>query len=950
MAGKFWRNRHAWAAGILLSGLLWGLCGCGTENAAHAPGEQESALYHGSWAVPAEEAVAEDLSAPQGSWQIPLGERESISLSVPEDGEYILLLTYQVKGDIVLRTSLTAQVGEQSCTTQLFSVWRDVTKQYGTDRYGNQILPTQMTEKVPVDDYVRDQTGVDCQPFRFLLTKGEQTLTMESHNADLELSRIRLVRADSVPDYAKYRSALGEREAGKDKIVIQGENYSVKSDSSIRAASARNPSLDPYDYRYLLMCELDGDSCGEAGQKVEYAFAVETAGLYQLTFHYRQGEVEDIPVYRNIRVDGRSLFRELNSVAFPYTGRDYGNLTVAAEGEPVEIYLEEGIHTLLLETDATPLQEAAAGLSAVREELSAVGLEVKKLAGTKADSRRTWDVESYLPGVLERLESCKEQLQIIYDQLGTLQKEKPAAAIGIIQAINNLEQVLEEPNKMPGKLSLLSEGSGSAAQLISDQIDTLKFQGLWIDCMYLQSAPVEKAANAGFLARAASSVKRFFYALTLEEYTDNLDEVLQVWVNRPVEYTEVLQALADTDFTPKTGIRVQFSTIGNEQRIILSNATDLAPDVVLGLGPNVPFYLGIRGAVADLSKFPGFAETMEEYNPQSLTPYIYGDQVFGATETQEFYVLMYRKDILESLNIEVPKTWKDVEDLMPVLQRNSMNFYLQLSGWSGTKPLYSTAPFLMQAGGNLYGEDALTTGVNSQASLKGFEILTEMYQLYSVQPTVSSFYNSFRFGQIPMGICNFSDYMMVSRAAPEIAGKWAIAPAPGIEDEQGVIHNGTAGASAACAIMAASHKQEEGWKFLQWWLSSQVQIDFGNILQTTYGTLHSWNSANTVAFAQLNFPDADRRVILEQWSSMQEINRHPAMYAVERELSNAWQRVVENNVPVRVALDDAAANINREFERKLEEFGYLDENGNVQKPFVYVTAEEILKEAAHGSH
>ena len=222
MAGKFWRNRHAWAAGILLSGLLWGLCGCGTENAAHAPGEQESALYHGSWAVPAEEAVAEDLSAPQGSWQIPLGERESISLSVPEDGEYILLLTYQVKGDIVLRTSLTAQVGEQSCTTQLFSVWRDVTKQYGTDRYGNQILPTQMTEKVPVDDYVRDQTGVDCQPFRFLLTKGEQTLTLESHNADLELSRIRLVRADSVPDYAKYRSALGEREAGKDKIVIQG--------------------------------------------------------------------------------------------------------------------------------------------------------------------------------------------------------------------------------------------------------------------------------------------------------------------------------------------------------------------------------------------------------------------------------------------------------------------------------------------------------------------------------------------------------------------------------------------------------------------------------------------------------------------------------------------------------------------------------------------------------
>lgn len=272
-----------------------------------------------------------------------------------------------------------------------------------------------------------------------------------------------------------------------------------------------------------------------------------------------------------------------------------------------------------------------------------------------------------------------------------------------------------------------------------------------------------------------------------------------------------------------------------------------------------------------------------------------------------------------------------------------MNFYLQLSGYAGTKPLYSTAPFLMQAGGGIYGEgDATVTGVNSQASLNGFEVLTDLYRLYSVQPTVSSFYNSFRYGQIPMGICNFSDYILIRRAAPEIAGKWAIAPAPGMEDEQGVIHNGTTGASSACAILSGSDKQTEGWAFLQWWLSSRVQIRFGNTLQTTYGSSHAWNSANTVAFAQLNFPAADREVILTQWGNLQEINRHPALYAVERELSNAWQKVVDANVPVRVALDDAALNINREFKRKLAEFG-CDE-------FSFVAAEQILEEAAHGEN
>lgn len=936
---------------LFLLGCLLGICGCGAQEAeATAPGELEPALYHTSWAVPEEDTVVEDITFSGGYGRLPIGQEETLELSVPEDGDYILLLTYQADRDIVLRSSLTVGLEGQECTTQLFSVWRDVSKQYGTDRYGNQILPKQTAVDEPVDDYVRDQAGVDCRPFCYRLTKGERELTLESHDVNLELFRIRLVKADCVPDYRTYRDSLGDQAAGEDQIVIQGENYSVKSDSSIRAERSRNPSLDPYDYRYLLLAELDGSSCADPGQKVEYPFTVEHAGLYRLTFHYNQSEIEDIPVYRNIRMDGRSLFREMNSVAFAYTGKAYDNLTVMADGAPAEIYLEAGEHSLLLETDGTPVQEALSRLEAVREELALIGLEVKKLAGASADSRRTWDVESYLPGVTQRLERDGRELEAVYKLLGALQKEKPAAALGIIQALGNLEQILEDPDKIPGKLSLLSEGSGSAAQLLSDQIDTLKKQSLWIDCMYLQSGPVKEKPNAGFFARLASSVKRFFYSLTQEEYTENLDEVLQVWVNRPVEYTEVLQALADTDFTQRTGIRVQFSTIASEQRIILSNATELAPDVALGLGSNVPFYLGIRGAVADLSHFPGFAETMSEYNPESLTPHICGDKVYGASETQEFYALMYRRDILEGLGLEVPKTWRDVEDMMPVLQRNSMNFYLQLSGWSGTKPLYSTAPYLMQSGGSIYGETAAVTGVNSQASLEGFETLTDLYQLYSVQPTVSSFYNSFRFGQIPIGICNFSDYMLVSRAAPEIAGKWAIALAPGFEDENGEIRNGTVGVSNACVILESSKKKEEAWRFLQWWLSSDVQISFGNILQTTYGPLYSWNSANMVAFSQLNFPEADREIILEQWSRMKEINRHPALYAVERELSNAWQRVVEKNVPIRVALDDAAMNINREFERKLEEFGYLDEEGNVLHPFVYQDAKEILEEAAHGEN
>ena len=53
---------------------------------------------------------------------------------------------------------------------------------------------------------------------------------------------------------------------------------------------------------------------------------------------------------------------------------------------------------------------------------------------------------------------------------------------------------------------------------------------------------------------------------------------------------------------------------------------------------------------------------------------------------------------------------------------------------------------------------------------------------------------------------------------------------------------------------------------------------------------------------------------------------------LERELSNAWNNVVVKNREARASLDKAVININREMERKLQEFGYF-ENGQMVKPY-----------------
>lgn len=908
--------------------------------------EREFTPYYNGWIALDDEQIAAQAPMENGPASLETGRPVSLTLDIPQTGDYRLALEYETLSDVVLESTLLVSLDGTDVRTPLISLWQDAGKDYKTDRYGNELPADQETKEEPVLDYVRDQAALSSRPVVYTLEAGIHTFTLTSEDTDIRLTRFAAVPVEDAPSYEEYAASLGNTAQGTDFIVVEGENYTVKSDSYIRAASESNAALYPYDYRRKLLNILDGASFKTVGQKVVYGFEVKSAGVYYISLRYSQNYKEDLPVYANVNLDGRTLFSEMDSMAFDYTGIRYANTSLTAGEEPAGVYLETGWHTLSLELDGTPVQAVTEQLTAMLNEISEIGLELKKVAGTSASEYRTWDIESYIPGVTEKLTGFRDQLMDIYGQLGALQKESPAAALNIKLSADNLTKLLKTPDKIPANLNLLNEGSGSVSQLLSDQITTLTGQNLSIDRIYIHGADQElPRAEAGFFAGILDGIQRFFYALFVDkEISSESGKTLKVWMNYPVYYMDTLQSMADTQFTPETGIAVEFSTMPDQQRIILANATKSSPDIIMGAQTKIPFDLGLRGAAVNLMEFPDFASYIQQdYSLESLTPYMLGDKVYGITETQEFYVLAYRKDILESLNLDIPQTWDDVADIMPVLRRNSMNFYLQLSGYSGVKPLYSTIPFFTQAGASIYSKDGITVALNSEAGLRGFETLTDLYRLYSVQQVVSSFYNRFRYGQIPLGIASYGDYVKIKTAAPEIAGLWGIAEPPGFLQEDGSIDRSTTAASTACAIMEQSTYKEESWTFLKWWLSAEVQTEFGNTLQTTYGPEYLWNSANREAFEQLSFPEEDKEVILRQWAAMREVPQHPAQYVIERELSDAWSNVVINGQPARIALDNAVANINREFARKLREFGYMDEEGNVLKPYSIDPVGEVLK-------
>ena len=81
-------------------------------------------------------------------------------------------------------------------------------------------------------------------------------------------------------------------------------------------------------------------------------------------------------------------------------------------------------------------------------------------------------------------------------------------------------------------------------------------------------------------------------------------------------------------------------------------------------------------------------------------------------------------------------------------------------------------------------------------------------------------------------------------------------------------------------------------------------------------------------------------MILQQWQWLQEPVRLPGSYMQERELSNIWNRIVFDGVNPRVAIDRSVVIINREINRKMEEFGYLDEGRRVRE-FKIPTIESV---------
>ena len=838
-----------------------------------------------------------------------------------------------------------------SYTAYLPLVWQDQAQEqrYPTDRYGNERANTQTVHTGAVFSALMDNADIGMEDIVLELSGGSIVVTNTTQSVVIE--EIWLYEEKAPVSYEEYVKNAPEISDSAGLVTVQGEDFSIKSDAHIRSTNVNKTSMTPYNTYRRMVNTLDDGSFGSAGQKVMWEFQVEEDGWYEIGLRFCQNSAVNKKVYRRIEIDGELPFEELSLVPFPQTRNlSYETRFLSdGEGETYRFYLTAGRHTIAMTAKMGELQEVYEELNELVTRMNALGMDITKITAGMKDKNRTWNLNAYLPNAVEDMNGYIEVLKAAYDRLEEIEGERPAYADSLLYAVQVLEQLLEKPRLIPNKLELFNTGDNSAVKHINTVLNNMIRLNLGVDELYVKGTgenfQVKKASAA---VSVADSVKKFLYSLNPEavESTNGAsgdEETLKVWMSRSSVYVQVLQSMADSA-EELSDMKVDISIMPSEQKLVLAAAAGTNPDVVLGASSGTPYKFAIRGAAKDLTEYEDFLSFYDsEYNLEALVPCAFDEGVYGATETQDYNVLFYRKDILDTLDIEVPDTWDDVQMIMPTLLRYNKNISLPIANLIGFKSLATTTPYIYQNDGGIYRADGAGVDLMSENTITGMTNLTDLFKVYAVEEYVASFYNSFRYGDTPLGIGGVSTYVQLTEAAPELAGLWDIAPVPGTRKADGTVGRDMNASTTTCMIFKNTEKSEEAWRFLKWWLSAETQAEFASTMELSYGSEYRWNTANLKAFEESSYSEEHKAVIRVAWENQKENVQHPAAYIVEREISNAFTNAVVNGDTLIEALDESTLTADREIMRKLKEFGYVDSEGNLLEDYPTEVMEAIEK-------
>lgn len=860
-----------------------------------------------------------------------IGQKAAFRVVATENGMYNIVLRYMPLEGTDLNPEIAVKIDGEYLfagleNTKLLRWYKDKSEEWSRDGQGNEFAPEQIEVTDWYEQPLFDDEGIETEPYLVALSQGEHTVEIELLQESISVSEMRFSAPERILDYATARKEYSGTEYQGEDIVIQGEEASLKSASSLTAKSDNvSAHVTPQSPYKNLINYIGSSNWSEADQILTWEFEVKESGLYALNIHYKQSEVVNGQVFRWIRIDGETPFEEMKDVAFGYD-TSWKWLTPGEESEAYRIYLEEGTHTLSM---AVTLSEMADYYKKLKEIVDVLGdqyLKIVMITGESPDYSRDYELFRQIPDLEEVFTDAIDKMSVLSDEMKGM---SATSSTQYVSTINAMKRVLNQMTERKFLAHTYKSDYYSQYCSLSALLYEMKEMPLSIDEIRFTSPEGSEAVikKASFW----ESVKYAFLSFVSSFKTDynnvsgeNGEAELKLWVNWGRDQTQVLNSLIQESFTAQTGIAVNVQT--TNASLIQGILTDNAPDLALNVSRSEPVNYAIRGAAYDLSQFDDFEEVITRFNGGATVPYEYNGGTYALPDTQNFYIMFYRKDILANVGVEVPQTWDEFAEAMTILQRNNMYVYLPYTKLTdatmvntgiGGLNLYST--LLTQNGYSVYNDELNANILSSTGAVEVFNWWTDLYTKYKV-PSEQDFYNRFRIGVTPLGIAGYTQYTTFVQTAPEIDGKWGIALLPGVMQEDGSINRSSGGSGSGCLILEKSRHKEEAWEFLKWWTSADTQLRYSKNVESLLGSVGRVATSNKEAFANYSWKAGDREILLEQWAQVVETPEVPGSYYLSRAVDQAFWETINDNSTATDALLRWSSTANDEIARKIEEY------------------------------
>lgn len=789
-----------------------------------------------------------------------------------------------------------------------------------------------------VEAYFTDSTGYTALPFEFYFTAGEHVLSLEAVREEFQLVSFTLGKQKELKSYEEYKKAnSGKANNASETIFLEAEFPTATSDKSIYAISDRSSAItSPQDPSETRLNTIGASKWQEIGQWISYDIDVPADGFYNISLRFMQSTMEGLFTSRKLLIDGECPFDGAAALRFNYSRKWQLQKLSDSEGNAYEFYLTKGKHTISFEVVLGDMASIIAKVSETNSHINSMYLDILMLTGSDPDAYIEYEFIKNLPEVVRGL---REESKNLYDVAAELTE--------IVGQSGSNTATLE-------KTAYLCKKIGYDTDLIARNLDRLKSDvgtiGTWIQSVskqpltvdYILVTPASKEKISGYKGDAnvfealgfefKSFIMSFFtdytsIGVTVDTGDLEKDDVVEVWYAVDRDRASVIRQMIDNDFTPNTGIAVNFKLVAGGS-LLPSILAGVGPDVMIGLGSSDVINYSIRGAVKSLSDFDDAEEVVKQYKEAAVTPLRLYDNLYGLPMTMNFPMLYYRADVLLELGLDIPETWEDFYDMIPAILANKLDIGYPV----GETGLYL---FLFQTGESLYKNYTVLNADNTKSEIKGMQInldsntalscfkkMCDLITLYDL-PLSYSFPNRFRTGEMPLGIQDISLYNELTLFAPEIAGLWGMVAVPGTEDDKGEIDYSSPVTVAATVIIKSkdeNHDYSKEWEFVKWWSGNDAQSEFGSEVVSIMGDGAKYFTANTAALESLPWTKSEYDNIMYQFNKLSAKPEMPGGYIITRYVTFAYQAVYNQKKDSVNEMYSYIDEINAELTRKRIEF------------------------------